>query len=535
MQIHPGEPGWGREREALTCLAADHGFIGLGSEDGTWTEGQRLVPDFRDRMAIGDIVAVRTGQTPVALVRVIGECHNLPKEDLLWFPNRREVQVLDWYTPDFDFIIPASRGTLMICSNDKTDTSKTIMGWYGRIMKAKEMIHINELLKQKKQVVLQGAPGVGKTYATKEAALRILGEAIPATRTELNRKYQAAVARGQIVFVTFHQSMDYEDFVEGYKPVDSGNGPASFAIQAGPFKKIASACMGNPNEKSFASAWTSFMDSFDREPEQRVPYISGMKDPFPVWLEDERLYFRPITNESAKWLMTRNRILASLMNSGTNSYDRGVIQYLVSKHGLDPVETAAEPQAHVLIIDEINRGNVSKILGELITLLEVDKRRGAAEELSVKLSYSQEEFMVPGNLYIIGTMNTADRSLGQIDYALRRRFSFVTLRSSKEAVEAFYADKEPELKAHACELFGRVEGLFHPEAEGTVFVNPDFDSDDIMIGHSYFMADSMAALEFKLRYELAPLLEEYRKDGILVCEKENEHYRSILGALGVAD
>jgi 5-methylcytosine-specific restriction protein B len=170
----------------------------------------------------------------------------------------------------------------------------------------------------------------------------------------------------------------------------------------------------------------------------------------------------------------------------------------------------------VLIIDEINRGNVSKIFGELITLLETDKRGGMEEEVKAKLTYSpQIDFSVPKNLYIIGTMNTADRSLGQIDYALRRRFAFYTLQASKKELEGFYKDKEDKVKEQALNYFQKIKNFLDKPG----VVNDDLDADDIMIGHSYFMARTIEELEFKRDYEIRPLLDEYRKDGIINAKK----------------
>jgi len=285
-----------------------------------------------------------------------------------------------------------------------------------------EMIDMVELFKNKKQIILQGAPGVGKTYTTRELALRIIynipHEQIINSDT-IKSNYDKAVLERRIVFSTFHQSMDYEDFIEGYKPVKDK--PGAFNLVPGPFKKIC-------------------QDAIDDNP---------------------------------------NNI-------------------------------------YIHIIDEINRGNVSKIFGELITLLETNKRAGMPEGLSVKLTYSQEDFSVPQNLYIIGTMNTADRSLGQLDYALRRRFAFKTIKSNKQILEKYYEDKDGALKNTAISLFSSIYDFFEKEN----IVNNELDKDDIMIGHSYFMADDFTDLKQKMKYEIMPLLDEYRKDGIINTSKE---------------
>lgn len=544
MQIHPGDLDWGREREALTCIAVDKGLIGLGSDDGSWAEGERLVPDFVDRMEIGDIVAIRRGQTPIALTRITGEPQKGPNEDLLWFSNSREVQVLDWYDPAYNFTIPFSRGTLKICRDDSAATSKSIMGWYERIMKSKELIEIKELLQKKKQIILQGAPGVGKTYTTKEAALRILGESIPADRSALNAQYQDAVKRGQIAFVTFHQSMDYEDFVEGYKPAEGAGGAPIFIRRDGPFRKIVDACYGQHAEEAFEKAWSSFIESFEGKINIETKTIAK-KTSFYVRLTDNgALRVGTDPNEPGQYTMTKQQIKDWVLHGiepGYNpSYAKGVGKLLQDTYHVPPYSPDQQRKPHVLIIDEINRGNVSKIFGELITLLETDKREAdpnqgaAAETLSVKLTYSGEAFTVPYNLYIIGTMNTADRSLGQIDYALRRRFAFYTIKSSRNAIERFYEGRDEELKNRALKMYDRIHSLFHPQDEREGYVNRDFDPDDVMIGHSYFMAADKEELAFKIRFELAPLLQEYRKDGILVPDQEDSDFASVLGAIGAA-
>lgn len=269
------------------------------------------------------------------------------------------------------------------------------------------------ILAIKKNIILQGAPGTGKTFSTATLSLKVLGiEDIDwkAPKSVMDR-YGQLVEEGRIAFTTFHQSMDYEDFVEGYKPEEI-DGDIKFKLRPGVFMNIC--------EK-------------------------------------------------------------------------------------------AKTQPCVLIIDEINRGNVSKIFGELITLLEADKRDGGNHRIQVNLTYSGKPFSVPENLYIIGTMNTTDRSVGSIDYALRRRFAFWTLRANKMVIDGQDADADVKLKALA--IFDRVEQFLND--------NPsDMKMDDLMPGHSYFMAKSLDELQTKVKYELIPLVEEYAKDGIIEVSDE---------------
>lgn len=277
----------------------------------------------------------------------------------------------------------------------------------------KTLSDISSLLALKKNIILQGAPGTGKTFSTATLSLKVLGiENIDwETPKSIMNKYDELVEDGRIAFTTFHQSMDYEDFVEGYKP-EEVNGDIKFKLKPGVFRTIC--------EK-------------------------------------------------------------------------------------------AKEQPCVLIIDEINRGNVSKIFGELITLLEADKRDGGDHRIHVNLTYSGKPFSVPNNLYIIGTMNTTDRSVGSIDYALRRRFAFWTLKSNKEVIEG--QDVDFNVKSKALSLFDKVEGFLN--------ANPsDMKMDDLMPGHSYFLAKSLAELESKVKYELIPLVEEYAKDGIIEVSNE---------------
>lgn len=270
------------------------------------------------------------------------------------------------------------------------------------------------LLSMKKNIILQGAPGTGKTYSTASLALKILDIKDVDWRDSrtVMEKYGNLVEAGRIAFTTFHQSMDYEDFVEGYKPAESDN-DVQFKLKPGIFRKICDEARIHPC---------------------------------------------------------------------------------------------------VLIIDEINRGNISRIFGELITLLEADKREGGNHKVSVNLTYSGVPFSVPEQLYVIGTMNTTDRSVGSIDYALRRRFAFWTLSSDVGVIKN--QNIGSDIKEKEVSLFKKVEDF--------LLNNPaDMKIHDLMPGHSYFMAETTDELAMKVNYELIPLIEEYAKDGIIEVTDED--------------
>jgi 5-methylcytosine-specific restriction protein B len=187
---------------------------------------------------------------------------------------------------------------------------------------------------------------------------------------------------------------------------------------------------------------------------------------------------------------------------------------------------------HILIIDEINRANLPAVLGELIYALEYRYDPENPDSTTVESMYAlnddkttnesgiseEKALRLPKNLFIIGTMNKADRSVGHIDYAIRRRFAFFDMLPSKQVIQDVVAD--PEVMKSALNLFDEVEKLFLQEQEnGDEFFSylaPDFSPEDVQVGHSYFLAKSKKELEMKLNYEIKPILREYLKDGVLL-------------------
>ncbi|MEI0508183.1 McrB family protein [Brachyspira intermedia] len=382
-------------------------------------------------------------------------------------------------------------------------------------------MEIIDILKQKKQIILQGAPGTGKTYSTAEIAVNLIDGNISDDRKEVMERYKELIKKNQIFFTTFHQSMDYEEFVEGYKPV-SDDGNIYYEIKDGIFKEACNKSkeIQEVGKVGFEEAWNNFTDELYNGKAKEINKNTGYleletledKEKFSLFIDNNIVKCRPEKSKTGNLYNLNNgvkQLYYSLKKNITSkSYVKSLLEYLKDKYNLADIDEINKNPV-VLIIDEINRGNIAKIFGELITLLEADKRKNADNEIEVKLPYSKEIFSVPSNLYIIGTMNTTDRSIGYIDYALRRRFAFITIKADKEKIESFYNEKNSDCKDKALKLFSDVEKIIENN------LNEEFDSDDIMIGHSYFMAENEEELKRKLEYEIKPLLFEYYKDGIL--------------------
>lgn len=285
--------------------------------------------------------------------------------------------------------------------------------------------------------ILYGPPGTGKTYRTVREALSIIeGTTEPTGDFDAQKKrFEVLRKAGRIGFVTFHQSFSYEDFIEGIR-AETVEDKLSYKVRDGIFKKMVIAAM--------------YQGSAD---------VATQGEPLPA--AKERAY------EKAKAQVLAGDILAPNDNQ------------------------------YVLIIDEINRGNMSRVFGELITLIETSKRAGRPEAVEVQLPYSNERFTVPANLYIVGTMNTADRSLAVVDTALRRRFDFVEMMPDPTVLRV----KEiggVDLVRMLNMINLRIEYLYDREH---------------MIGHSFFMSltekSTLADLALIFKNNVLPLLEEY--------------------------
>ena len=371
--------------------------------------------------------------------------------------------------------------------------------------------------------ILFGAPGTGKTYHTKKMAVEIINGKKERTREEINKEYEELIEAGQIVFTTFHQSLSYEDFIEGIKP-ETIDGNVTYEVKDGIFKQLCSRAIEQKPKNSdieiydFDKGWNDLI----AEVEQNL--LSDSMLLLPILTQDKGVYVTEITDNGNLKIKPKNSRLdidyivsynrakklqgvfpdlsvvknidkefRSVIGGFNSSAYWAVLNYINNKIKENNKEIDfEETKNHVLIIDEINRGNVSAIFGELITLLEEDKRKGNPEHTEVKLPYSGKEFSVPNNVYIIGTMNTADRSVEALDTALRRRFSFVEMQPNPEILsEVENVDLSKLLET----INKRIEVLIDK---------------DHQIGHSYFIGiQNIVDLQRTFKDKIIPLLEEY--------------------------
>lgn len=450
-----------------------------------------------------------------------------------------------------------------------------------------------ELWKKRKNIILQGAPGTGKTYRIPELVVRLCEpefDANNATHKELMSVYDRLKEEKRVMFTTFHQSMDYEDWLEGLRPVLE-NDQVRYKIEPGIFKRLCteaerplsakkdvnisdeaivwkvslSGTGDNPVRRDCMKngyiriGWDGYGENITDETDWSIhngegktilnAFINTMKvgdivmscyssrtiDAIGIvtgeyeWHDNFEHYKRV---RRVKWLVKGiNEDIVKLnddktMTLGTvyrlNAITLDKVKSLLDKH--EASKTLIDNnKPYVIVIDEFNRGNVSKIFGELITLLEPDKRKGMRDAESVLLPYSKREFYIPSNVFLVATMNTADRSLDTIDYAIRRRFAFITVKPQEIDDDNFNS-----------ELFREVSSLFisnydeYAESgfDDTIKLLPaetlseEYRPEDVWIGHSYFIMDGEYALQDRLLFEIIPLLEEYIRDGVLTSEAQ---------------
>ena len=387
-----------------------------------------------------------------------------------------------------------------------------------------------KLLQSKHNIILQGTPGTGKTYNTAAIALKALDitDVDLTNHKAVMERYDELLGK-QIFFTTFHQSLDYEDFVEGLKPhVQTANKGNAIGViyepEDGIFKRACNAAQTDQSKDIIKCIDDYIQKIKGYENKREIPTVSGRSALYVWWSEgNNTINTRSVLSQSTKGdqytpsPLNIEKVKMQALGEGEENNWRQYAQAFIDAVKREYFTTTNKPV--VLIIDEINRGNVSKIFGELITLLESDKRSQGNHPIKVILPYTKAEFGVPSNLYIIGTMNTTDRSTGTLDYAIRRRFAFVTLQSDRSIIEKHYDELgDAALKDKAVALFNDIKKFI----ESPKHLCGDMSIDDLMVGHSYFMAEDEEELKDKIEYEIVPLINEYINDGILNVKNEEK-------------
>ena len=463
-----------------------------------------VIRDFRDKMQIGDIVLIRKRDIPIALVKVVGDYFFYDTKDKSgqpWFRHRRKVKVLSYFDEDKGKL-GLSFNTLPIGGPTKTlqilVKSGAIRGiieeWLQKLHRAMAMYIADSLkiLEHQRQIILYGPPGTGKTFRAKQMAREIVADCSSILELLDSLWDEFVKYLDEKRFGTFGRGSEFSlrirDRAADKLAIYINDRHTNLSIYKDKVNKILQESGCNPKE------YTSTRDDTD------YPYNRVIAEEFIKWLFNNYLnsqvklvQFHPSytyedfvrgiqveTKNGVPVYRTVNRIFAEMCDEAINNSDKNF----------------------VLIIDEINRANLPAVLGELIYALEY---RGEPVETPYEVNGSRT-LIVPENLYIIGTMNTADRSIGHIDYAIRRRFYFLPVRANKRLIEDPKARKLYE---------NTIERIFVEDN-----MSPEFRDkiEDVKIGHTYFLGNNNE-IAHKFVYQVIPLLVEYIQDGILKGEE----------------
>ncbi|MEK5743824.1 AAA family ATPase [Acinetobacter variabilis] len=418
-------------------------------------------------------------------------------------------------TPVLEFlpILLADQGDLEFFPYVEKLFAKVKKGYLDNKQKKQQTKELMEevMIQQPLNRILFGAAGTGKTFHCINHALSII-ENKPLDvleqedRTVLKTRFDQYKEQGQIKFVTFHQSFSYEDFVEGIRAETDEHGSLTYNVKSGVFKEICedaelesevkSSKTLVPTEASINQVIESLIQKAKLEEQT---FYTKRNVEFKVTSNASGTLFAQTSKDTSISLSLRhikNYLKFQSKNIVDNrAYEWAIANSLSSEIQFEDIDKQIKP--YVLIVDEINRGNISRIFGELITLIEDSKRQGAEEELSVTLPYSKEEFSVPSNVYIIGTMNSSDRSLTGLDIALRRRFTFVEMPPKPELLNDI-----------------EVEGLNIGELLKIINERIEVLLDrDHCIGHANFMSlKKQPTLEYLaaiFKQKIIPQLQEY--------------------------
>ena len=386
----------------------------------------------------------------------------------------------------------------------------------------------SKMLLESKNIIFRGAPGTGKSYLAKQIAADIISNGFTDRYSDLTDEQKR-----QMEFVQFHSSYDYSDFVEGIRPKMNEDGSMGFELQEGIFKRFVDKARKNlensqkskekiKKEISANTVMANFFDSIEYGV-QEFYTIKGNK--FTVTDVDEKYIYIAIPgNKTVDKLNLNIDEVRKMLESGrdfekvsditgffgkqfaTQNYSYDFVLFKeIKKEGLKEVKTNVAPEElkkYIFIIDEINRGEISKILGELFFSIDPGYR-GKSGEVATQYSNMHddpdEKFYIPENVYIIGTMNDIDRSVDSFDFAMRRRFRFVEVKA--KATQGMLESLENEaLKSRAVERMDRLNAEI---------LKVDDLNENYQIGASYFLKLKTQSFEELWTDYLKPLLQDY--------------------------